>query len=227
MKAYSYCSYEGSNCGFVLGVLNTKDKDPMLSKDNVPAFIANAFYCGIVDLVFGAIPGQDHWLVMVKNLNAREQKPDIYLNLAFETDAREEYMALLGMTLYGYRNIPGLAGRLSAMVVPRGDDTTFGLSLDALKLAEFIDQCKSEKRRVPTECQADNRLFLYRKTLPDTANKNRSRQLMQELRPGLGYVVIHDSQRHRHVMGHGYDMALSIKDRLFDSVQKIYGDIVD
>jgi len=215
VKIYSYCSYEGSPCGFVLGSMNAKDKDPVLAKDNINPFIGNAFYCGIVDFVFGLIPGQDKWLVMVKNLNAEIEDFNIYLNLAFETSSKEEYRSLLGTILHGYRNIPQLSQRLSNMIIPQEDNAGFGLCIDIGKLNEFLEQCKKENHRIPEECDAYDRLFLYRKILPDAANKNRSKQLMQELRPGFGYVAIHESKYHRHVMAHSYAMARSIKDKIF------------
>ena len=89
MRIYSYCSYEGSPCGFVLGSFefHTEVKDQqgsrfILQNDSVLPIIQTVFECGSVDFVFGNLPDKDTYWIVVKDLNAKDEKPYRYLNFA-------------------------------------------------------------------------------------------------------------------------------------------------
>lgn len=110
MKIYSYCSYEGSPCGFVLGSFefHTEAKDQqglrfILQNDSVLPIIQTVFECGSVDFVFGNLPDKDTYWIVVKDLNAKDEKPYRYLNFAFETKNLREYQILLAGILNGYK----------------------------------------------------------------------------------------------------------------------------
>lgn len=144
MRIYSYCSYEGSPCGFVLGSFefHTEVKDQqgsrfILQNDSVLPIIQTVFECGSVDFVFGNLPDKDTYWIVVKDLNAKDEKPYRYLNFAFETKNLREYQILLVGILNGYNNRSKLISRFSDFIVLRREDTEFGLLICASAVQEF------------------------------------------------------------------------------------------
>ena len=122
MKIYSYCSYEGSPCGFVLGSFefHTEAKE----QQGLRFILQN-------DSVFGNLPDKDTYWIVVKDLNAKDEKPYRYLNFAFETKNLREYQILLAGILNGYNNRSKLISRFSDFIVLRREDTEFGLLICA------------------------------------------------------------------------------------------------
>ena len=102
MKIYSYCSYEGSPCGFVLGSFQfhtdangQQGSRFILQNDGVLPIIQSVFECGAIDFAFGNLPDKETYWIVVKELNAKSEKPYRYLNFAFETNSLREYKTLL------------------------------------------------------------------------------------------------------------------------------------
>ena len=231
MKIYSYCSYEGSPCGFILGSISfdtdkqysQKDK-LVLQKDGVLPLIQTTFECGIVDFVFGNLPDSDTYWIEVKNLNAKDKKPYLYLNFAFETNRKEEYLTLLSGILYKYDNIQEFIKILADFITLRNDDPKYGLVINADAISSFYKVCGEHKSTLPAFYTKDERLYLFRKVLSDTSNKDRSKELTQALKLGKGFTIIHDSENHCHIAMRGFGLA-HIKSKVIGQIKKTCDDI--
>lgn len=224
MKIYSYCSYEGSPCGFVLGSFefHTEAKDQqgsrfILQNDSVLPIIQTVFECGSVDFVFGNLPDKDTYWIVVKDLNAKNEKSYRYLNFAFETKNLREYQILLAGILNGYNNRSKLISRFSDFIVLRREDTEFGLLICASAVQEFWKECVKISRNyaIPKDLQINEQIYLFRKTLSDTENKDRSREIEASLHMGKEYIVVHKEAQHCHIVVRGVSKFLKSRIREF------------
>ena len=232
MKIYSYCSYEGSPCGFILGSISfdpdrqyTHNDRLILQKDGVLPLIQTTFECGIVDFVFGNLPDSDTYWIEIKNLNAKDKKPYLYLNFAFETQRKEEYLTLLLGILHKYDNIQEFTRILANFITLQNDDPKFGLAINADAICSFYKDCSENKIDLPDYITDDARLYMFRKVLSDTTNKDRSKELTQALRLGKGYVVIHDSDNHCHIVMQGSGISHLLKSKVINQIKKTCDDI--
>lgn len=233
MKVYSYCSYEGSPCGFILGSISfdtskeyTNNDKLILQKDGVLPLIQTTFECGIVDFVFGNLPDSDTYWIEVKNLNAKDKKPYLYLNFAFETHRKEEYLTLLSGILHKYGNVQEFTRILANFITLQNDDPEFGLVINADAIQSFYRNCREYKSALPDFYTADERLYLFRKVLSDTSNKDRSKELSQALKLGKGYAVIHDSENHCHIVVRGFGLTHLLKNKVINQIKKTCDDII-
>ena len=192
MKIYSYCSYEGSPCGFVLGSFefHTEAKDQqgsrfILQNDSVLPIIQTVFECGSVDFV--------------------------------ETKNLREYQILLAGILNGYNNRSKLISRFSDFIVLRREDTEFGLLICASAVQEFWKECVKISRNyaIPKDLQINEQIYLFRKTLSDTENKDRSREIEASLHMGKEYIVVHKEAQHCHIVVRGVSKFLKSRIREF------------
>ena len=224
MKIYSYCSYEGSSCGFVLGSLNfdTEAKDQqgsrfILQNDSVLPIVQSVFECGSVDFAFGNLPDKETYWIVIKELNAKNEKPYRYLNFAFETQSLREYKTLLAGILEGYNDSEKLISSFSDFVVLRKENMEFGLLICASAVQEFWKECMKASRRfvIPRDLQINEQIYLFRKVLPDTENKDRSREIEASLQIGKEYIVVHKEAQHCHIVVRGVSKFLKSRIREF------------
>lgn len=212
MKIYSYCSYEGSQCGFVPGSFefDTKADDQqgtrfILQNKPVLPIIQSVFECGSVDFAFGNLPDPNTYWIVVKELNAKNEKPYRYLNFAFETKDLREYKTLLAGILEGYNDREKLIQRFSDFVVIRKENTDFGLLICASAVQEFWNDCVKASRSfaIPKELQINEQIYLFRKMLSDTENKDRSKEIEAALHMEKEYIVVHKEAQHCHIVVRG------------------------
>mgnify|MGYP000044548472 CR=1 FL=1 len=154
---------------------------------------------------------------MVKDLNAKDEKPYRYLNFAFETKNLREYQILLAGILNGYNNRSKLISRFSDFIVLRREDTEFGLLICASAVQEFWKECVKISRNyaIPKDLQINEQIYLFRKTLSDTENKDRSREIEASLHMGKEYIVVHKEAQHCHIVVRGVSKFLKSRIREF------------
>lgn len=146
IKAYIYCSYKLSPVGFKLGVIditNNQTDDFIPEYKNIDNFIKNAFYQGMIKCVFGKIPQNNRYTVLIKKLRFQGDKfrqADKYMNIAFEFDDFEEYKIFAGniYNLYGSQ-YEGLIQRIASFIIPDGTVESYALKIDAKGINDFKD----------------------------------------------------------------------------------------
>lgn len=217
MKVYSYCSYEGSPCGFVLGSFDFDTKKEynqarfILQNEDIPSIIQKVLECGSVDFAFGNLPNPEEYWIVVKELNAKDSKPYQYLNFAFVTRNEGEYLTLLSGIFEGYKDVQTMIQQFSEFVVPRKEDSAFGMLINAEAVSQFWKKCSEDKCTVPQFFRVNEQIYLLRKILSDTANKNRSKELESALQLEKKFVVRHDAEHHCHIVFLGMSRLLKSK----------------
>ena len=214
MKVYSYCSYEGSLCGFVLGSFEFDTKKEykqsrfILQNENIPSIVQKILECGTVDFAFGNLPDSGVYWIVVKELNAKDSKPYRYLNFAFITKDRQEYLTLLSGMFQGYQDTSTMIQQISEFIVIRKEDSEFGILIDAKAVSNFWKRCEESEYQVPQFFKENERIYLFRKILSDEANKNRSKELEAALQLEKKYVIRHNARNHCHVIFPGRSQML-------------------
>ena len=81
----------------------------------------------------------------------------------------------------------------------------FGLLIYASAVQEFWKECMKASRRfvIPRDLQINEQIYLFRKVLPDTENKDRSREIEASLHMGKEYVVVHKETQRCHIVVRG------------------------
>ena len=139
------------------------------------------------------------------------------LNFAFETQSLREYKTLLAGILEGYNDSEKLISSFSDFVVLRKENMEFGLLICASAVQEFWKECMKASRRfvIPRDLQINEQIYLFRKVLPDTENKDRSREIEASLRMGKEYIVVHKEAQHCHIVVRGVSKFLKSRIREF------------
>ena len=148
---------------------------------------------------------------------ARNEKPYRYLNFAFETNNLREYKILLAGILEGYNDSKKLISRFSDFIVLRRENTEFGLLICASAVQKFWEDCVKVSRSygIPRDLQINEQIYLFRKMLSDTENKDRSREIEASLHMGKEYIVVHKEAQHCHIVVRGVSNFLKSRIREF------------
>ena len=221
MKVYSYCSYEGSPCGFILGsfTFNTdaefKQSDTIsLNNDETNPFIQTIFEYGSIDFVFGKLHNNEPYKIIIKNIDQKNSKPYLYMNFAFETDNKEEYLTLLSSILHKYENIKAFTNALSEFVILQTENHDYGLVINLYAVSKFWKSCQADKKSLDEYYKTDEQIYLFRKILSDTANKDRSKELTQAFDIEKGYSIIHNEEYHCHIILRGSKISHILKSKV-------------
>lgn len=212
IKIYSYCSYEGSPCGFVLGSLVFQPEEEykqtdcsiparfILQNEDIPSIVQKILECGSVDFAFGNLPDPESYWIVVKELNAKDSKPYRYLNFAFMTNKQSIYLTLLSGLFQEYKDIPEMIRQFSGFITLQEENLEFGMAINSIELSEFWKKCELNKELIPKFFRENKRIYLLRKILSDEANKNRSKELEVALQLEKPYVIRHNARNHCHVI---------------------------
>ena len=210
MLIYSYCSYDGSPCGFKVGCFD--EEHPVLQNVPVQKTIQKAFDCGYVDFVCGQEPDKSEiqpYVIVMKKLQTKKNHKNLYLNFALEL-AQEEYLQILPEILHQYENTDAFACMLADMMIPDQQDTEFGLKLNYNGIRVFLDCVRSSKEIPDIWLTEQNKLFLFRKILPDAQNRNRAKEITEAFDFDRSVKVLHDSDKHCHI-AQFYDINAELK----------------
>lgn len=213
MRIYSYCSYDGSPCGFQIGYCDTAEKIAELQGESVTPLVRKAFECGYIDFMCGYNLEQvqaNQYLIVIKKLEYQKGKIRYYLNFAFEMDSAEVYFSLLSGILQQYENIPEFSRIIAEMIIIQKDDGNFGLTLNMNAVRQFLN-IVGTSGILPKSyhyLNAEQQLFFFRKILPDSENKNRSKEIMQAFSFDSSVNLTHDAQKHCHIAKIGTGKAI-------------------
>lgn len=199
MLIYSYCSYDGSPCGFRIGRFDAEH--PVLQDVPVQKTIQKAFDCGYVDFVCGTEPDKSSalpYVIIMKKLQLHQKRQNIYLNFALEMN-RKEYLQTLPGILHQYEQVDAFAALLAGMIIPDRENMQFGLTLSSAGIRKFLTGIQSDGNPPEAWLIEPHKLFLFRKILPDTQNMNRSRELAEAFDFDKSVKVLHDAEKHCHI----------------------------
>lgn len=223
MRIYSYCSYDGSPCGFRVGCL--EKEDAILKDISVPKIIQKSFDCGYVDFVCGTEPDKSEtmpYIIVMKKLQTKRNQKNFYLNFALEM-SREEYIRTLPGIMEQYNHTETFACMLADMVIPDTKNAEFGLTLHREGIETFLNCVQSSDSLSDTWLAEPHKLFLFRKILPDTQNRDRSKEIAEDFGFDKSVKVVHDAEKHCHI-AQLYDINSELKARkseLFSKLNKI------
>ena len=159
IEVYYYCSYTGSPVGFILGRVSYDGTSTAcnLSRKEISPFIRACFESGNVRNAFGILEtsGMEaespKYFLLCKNLRAAGQGPhepaEFYLDIAFVTDNREEYIALLKK---GPATTREIADRVRDTMV-LNDSSPFGFTIRGEQLVQLVQTPLGSLFDVPSE----------------------------------------------------------------------------